>query len=53
MWLNIAAINGSSLAVKIRDDLTKVGMSGEQIEKAQLMARQCQVQKLKKCEKIN
>jgi hypothetical protein len=53
MWLNIAAANGSTEAIKTRDELAKVGMSGQQIELAQQMAKQCQLQNYKNCGKLN
>lgn len=53
MWLNIAAANGSTDAIKERDELAKVAMSGLEIELAQQMAKQCQSQNYKNCEKLN
>jgi hypothetical protein len=49
MWLNLAAANGYRQAIKTRDDLAKFTMSGLEIEQAQKMAKQCQLQKYKNC----
>lgn len=53
MWLNLAASNGDTKAYKARDDLAKSAMTGQQIEQAQQMAKRCQMQKYKNCDKLN
>ena len=48
MWLNIAAITGDELAIKLRDNLSKI-MTTADVDKAQQLARACVAKKYKGC----
>ena len=49
MWLNLAAEKGDANFVKSRD-IAAARITQQQIEKAQTLARECQVRRYKNCD---
>ena len=49
MWFNLAAVTGSTNAVKNRDIVAKQ-MTSQQVAEAQKLARECQARNFKNCD---